>query len=278
MKYILIFLFFIIFQKALSQNEAIILFNQAKALGFNFSDSLSKDNTFTKSDSINQMEEMITYIFSKNDYDLAYELRLLSLKIGQKDCLILEDDLARYLRIYDDKRYLYFEAEFNRFYLDYVQNFSPDINLDLSLKLQRMIRLDQRTKFDAENCEEPLKKDSLWEIARVQDSINEVIFLEILKEYGYPGKSLVGYQNMSIGYLLMLHMSTDFQIKYVYLLEKAIEEKELYSNIEFLIDKILYKCCKKSIYGNWTKNGLAELVTSKDEILDLKRKLNLRIE
>jgi hypothetical protein len=277
MKYIVIFLFFLISQKALSQNEAIH-FNQAKALGFNFSDSLSEGDIVTKSDSINQMEEMITYIFSKNDYDLAYELRLLSLKIGQKDCLILEDDLARYLRIYDDKRYLYFEAEFNRFYLDYVQNFSPDINLDLSLKLQKMIRLDQRTKFDAENCKYPLKKDSLWEIARVQDGLNEVVFLEILKEYGYPGKSLVGYQNMSIGYLLMLHMSTDFQIKYVYLLEKAIEEKELYSNIEFLIDKILYKCCKKSIYGNWNKNGLAELVTSKDEILDLKRKLNLRIE
>ena len=238
MKYIVIFLFFLIFQKALSQNEAI-LFNQAKALGFNFSDSLSEGEIVTKSDSINQMEEMITYIFSKNDYDLAYELRLLSLKIGQKDCLILEDALARYLRIYDDKRYLYLEAEFNRFYLNYVQNFSPDINLDLSLKLQKMIRLDQRTKFDAENCKDQLKKDSLWEIARIQDGINEFIFLEILREYGYPGKSLVGYQNMSIGYLLMLHMSTDFQIKYVYLLEKAIEEKELYSNIEFLIDKIL---------------------------------------
>ena len=101
---------------------------------------------------------MITYIFSKNKYDLAYELRLLSLKIGQRDCLILEDSLACYLRISENKKYLYLEAEFNRFYLNYVQNFSPDINLDLSLKLQKNDSFRSKNKVRCRELKISIKK------------------------------------------------------------------------------------------------------------------------
>jgi hypothetical protein len=236
------------------------------------------DSTISKVTKINVLEDLISYACSMLKYDLAFEMRKMSISFGQADCLILEDQLAQYIRMKDTLKYNQLEQEFYNKYNAVRNQFFPHSNLELSLQLHKMIRLDQRSKYLAESCSDSLLQASLWNNVRVQDSLNEVSLAHIFDEYGYPGKSLVGGQDLSIAYILMLHMSTDFQIRNVHLVEKAILEEELYSNLEFLVDKILYKCCRKSIYGNWVGKGLAELVTDSKEILLLKEKLHLRID
>jgi hypothetical protein len=48
-------------------------------------------------------------------------------------------------------------------------------------------------------------------------------------------------------------MSIDFQVKYIYLLDQAVANKELFENLNFLIDKILYNKYGVTLYGtHWS--------------------------
>ena len=232
-------------------------------------------NNIDKAARINLTERLVSDAFDLKKYSLAYDLRLFSIQIGKSDCLILEDQLGQYLRKNNIEKYRKLENEYYLHYNNYLDQYSPNVNREICFVLHRMVRLDQRTKFEANNNQDSTKNDFLWDLVRVQDSLNEILFGQIIEEFGYPGKSLVGFADMSIGYILMLHMSTKFQMKYVYLLKKAYDEKELYSNIPFLIDKILYKCCRKSIYGNWVGEGLAQLETDPKAIELLLKQLKL---
>jgi hypothetical protein len=224
---------------------------------------------------INLTESLVSHAFSLKKYSLAYELRLLSIDIGKTDCLILEDSLGQYLRLHNIEKYRTLEKEYYFEYLCLLDKYTPDANKEICFLLHRMIRLDQRTKFEANENRDSTKNDFYWNAVRFQDSVNEILFGQILDEFNYPGKNLVGYPDISIGYILMLHMSTEFQIKYVHLLKKAYDEKVLFSNIPFLIDKILYKCCRKSIYGYWVGEGMAELEKDSNQVNLLLKKLNL---
>lgn len=210
---------------------------------------IKNDSTVHKALKLNVLSALATASFTTQNFHQAIELQLIQIKLGTTNYLLLENSISRYLRKTDLNTYRYMEEMMEQFYQNYFKE-NKHLNTALCLQLQTFLRLDQRTKFDAMECTDLAKIDSLWAIANEQDCKMEEWLTTQLKSTGYPGKSLVGIQATDT-YILFLHASTCFQMQHIHYIQSAIQQAEVTCNLEFLIDKILYKYCQKSIYGNW---------------------------
>ena len=94
------------------------------------------------------------------------------------------------------------------------------------------------------------------------DSLHTNKMREIIKKYGWPGKSLVGKKVAQMTWLLVQHADHDisFQESCLELLKKAVSRGEAESrHVAFLTDRILIHKKKKQIYGTQfttKKNGM----------------------
>jgi len=209
------------------------------------------------------------------DYDYCFELTIAKVRNGFVHIIVLEDSIANVIKSYSPEKYKILEKVVNEEFIKNSEKYYPDINLELAFTIRQLFRLDQRAKLKAFYYKNnKLILDSLRRISNKQDSITEIILEQIFDEYGYPGISLVGIEASSC-YIMMLHVSADFAIKYMHLVQEAINSKELYADLDFLVDKTLHKCCQKTIYGTlWSK--YSPLVTDPDEIKQLKTLLNIQ--
>jgi len=74
----------------------------------------------------------------------------------------------------------------------------------------------------------------------------------IIKEYGWPGISLVGKKGAEAVWLLVQHSDRDlnFQKKCLALMREAVKKKEASKvNLAYLTDRVLVNSGKKQIYG-----------------------------
>ena len=146
---------------------------------------------------------------------------------------------------------------------------------ELRAELERMLDEDQKLRTQTSDIEKKYGRNSrelaaLW---AEQEAIDKKIFRrleEIIKQYGWPGESLVGADASLSAFLILQHADYEYQKKYFPLVKEAQRKKEIDpSNVALLEDRILMREGKKQIYGTqltWSeKTGRYELYPIEDE-------------
>jgi uncharacterized protein DUF6624 len=73
---------------------------------------------------------------------------------------------------------------------------------------------------------------------------------EIVKQHGWPKKSVFGEEASGVAFLIVQHAELDYQKKYLPLIKDAVDQKEARrSDLAMLEDRILTREGKKQVYG-----------------------------
>lgn len=155
---------------------------------------------------------------------------------------------------------------------------SPALNKALQSELARMTETDQKHRAE---LQEHMKKQSpgtatmsaedlkaLWDKQAEIDRQNMRRLEEIIKEHGWPGKSLVGKEGALAAFLIVQHADLEVQKRYFPLLKEAVAKGEADADdAAMLEDRILMSEGKKQIYGTQlrTVEGKLELYPIDDE-------------
>lgn len=141
------------------------------------------------------------------------------------------------------------------------------INRALKTELDSIIKVDQRYRSFIQAADFQKKTDSLARKLKVapgdvirymlskipeNDSSNMERVKEIIHEYGYPGKSLVGTPTNEAAFYVIQHSN---QIDtYLPVVEKAARKKELpYTLYATMLDRSLVNKGQEQLYGTQTK-------------------------
>jgi hypothetical protein len=126
------------------------------------------------------------------------------------------------------------------------------INLELMDELEYIRNTDQAQRQEMGNFEWGTPSmDSLWKIQSYSDSINTIKICEIIDEYGYPGKSLVGGGQMGTAFLVIQHADLEVQERYLPIIKEAANNGEVrWSSLALLIDRVNLRKGSKQIYGS----------------------------
>lgn len=216
---------------------------------------LNNNNCFTKLQlqEIYQQAAKKIVTYDKNG-NLLFELKMNAILNGFFFFMVLEDLPAIYLKDNFPSKYQKLENLTDSMFLIHNKN----INTELAFVLRSMVRRDQaiRTRETQAYLQmDTLAYDSLMGIMREVDLMNEKLLGEIFEKYGYPGYSIVGTEHNACS-LLMHHMSLDFQFQNIHLLIEAVNKKELFENLNFLIDKILYAKFNLTLFGTHWSNDI----------------------
>ena len=110
---------------------------------------------------------------------------------------------------------------------------------------------DELLKMQAEDQKYRKEKDTDWVKQGEIDEKNIARVEEIISEYGYPGKSMVGSQAMDAAFLIIQHAELSYQEKYLPLLTEASEKGEINKYaLALLIDRVNMRNGKPQIYGS----------------------------
>lgn len=127
--------------------------------------------------------------------------------------------------------------------LEKVEPSKPIINEKLKAQLDSIIKLDQAGRGAG---------DISWTEQVLIDSTNTVFVEKIFKEYGYPGKSLVGKETSNVAWLVIQHSNKIGE--YLPLIKEAGEKEELeFSAVAMMEDRYLMQQGKEQIYGTQGK-------------------------
>ena len=133
-----------------------------------------------------------------------------------------------------------------------INAYESTINVALRDELMEMQTEDQKYRMQMQSVENGSKEmEALWEKQNAVDEKNIVRIEEIIKEHGYPGKSLVGNRAKGAAFLMIQHADLNYQEKYLPLLKEAAEKGEMSkSSLALLIDRINMRNGKPQIYGS----------------------------
>ncbi|MEM9548732.1 MAG: DUF6624 domain-containing protein [Bacteroidota bacterium] len=130
------------------------------------------------------------------------------------------------------------------------------INIELMLELKVISMTDQMQRREMRSVTEQYgwdspQMDSLWALQNYSDSVNMIRIEEIIEEYGYPGRSLVGPRQGSTAFMVIQHSTQEMQEKYLPLLKEQADKGEVrWSSIALMIDRVLLGKGEKQIYGS----------------------------
>jgi hypothetical protein len=133
----------------------------------------------------------------------------------------------------------------------------------LRQELQRRMEADQEArkpmfalmqKYKGVDPEEIKKKNELPEVKRMNeiDHENTERMKQIVKEFGWPGKSLVGTDGANAAWLLVQHADHDraFQKQCLELLQDGVKKAEATGEqLAYLTDRVRLGERKKQVYG-----------------------------
>ena len=100
---------------------------------------------------------------------------------------------------------------------------------------------------------------------------------EIVKQHGWPKKSVFGEEASSVAFLIVQHAELDYQKKYLPLIKDAVAQKEARrSDLAMLEDRILTREGKKQVYGtqmrlNQTSQRMELYPIEDEESIDSRR-------
>ena len=146
---------------------------------------------------------------------------------------------------------------------------------DLRTELEKMMEDDQKFRTRMMTAEEkygPNSKEmeALWKEQTELDNRLLKRLEEIIRQYGWPGKSLVGSEASLAAFLIIQHADYEYQKKYFPLINEAMIKGEIEPrHVALLEDRILMREGKKQIYGSQLKRndqtGKYELWPIEDE-------------
>ena len=114
---------------------------------------------------------------------------------------------------------------------------------ELIYQLNELLEADQ--KFRNENFKEKLN------VQTKADELNMIKAEETINKYGYPGKTMAGNKFDYVIWIVIQHSSLIYQEKYLPLIAKAIEQKELGKTpLRMLLDRIYAKKIGSQIFGS----------------------------
>jgi len=153
-----------------------------------------------------------------------------------------------------------------------IEKIEANWNLPLKEKLEKIYEEDQsyRKTIDFKNFDpnSPKTRVLLKQMAEHDQKLSEEV-TEIIDEYGWPGKSLVGTRGSSGAFLVIQHSTPDIQDDYLPLLIEAAKKGEAqWSQVALLQDRILMYKGEKQIYGTQLRSnasGKLELYPIEDE-------------
>ena len=88
------------------------------------------------------------------------------------------------------------------------------------------------------------------------DARNMARLEEVIKQHGWPGKSLVGKEASQAAFVILQHTDLTRQQKYLPILKKAARKGEARpADVAMLEDRILVGMGKKQIYGTQVRSG-----------------------
>lgn len=156
----------------------------------------------------------------------------------------------------------------------------PRRYMDLQRRLLRMDKEDQRYRNELASLmmklSGPEQKSIMGrfvELSRKQERIdlrNREELAKIIKQYGWPGISMVGEEANRAAFLVVQHGDLAYQKRYFDLIKEAAHRNEARaSDFAMLQDSILTKEGKKQIYGTALhtneRTGVLELFPIEDE-------------
>ena len=114
---------------------------------------------------------------------------------------------------------------------------------ELIYQLNELLEADQ--KFRNENFKEKLNEQTK------ADELNMIKAEETINKYGYPGKTMAGNKFDHVIWIVIQHSSLIYQEKYLPLIAKAVEQKELGKTpLRMLLDRIYAKKTGSQIFGS----------------------------
>jgi hypothetical protein len=169
----------------------------------------------------------------------------------------------------------YFASFILVFLISFVNAQKQQVNENLKKELDEMLRLDQtyRRLFDhgitAEKKSEILKElkvdekhfeEKQWQLVVDIDSLNMQKIEQIISQYGYPGKSLVGEPTNQSAWYVIQHSNKIGQ--YLPMIKKAGKEKEIpFTLAAMMEDRFLMNSGQEQIYGT---QGAGEFFINKN--------------
>jgi tetratricopeptide (TPR) repeat protein len=153
-----------------------------------------------------------------------------------------------------------------------VDEYESHLNKPLMRELEAINESDQKNRMMMDSVAGRFGWDSremkeLWTKQNQLDSLDIIRIKEIIKEYGYPGKSLVGDQS-STAWLVIQHADLRTQEEYLPILQDAADKGELSkSSFALLVDRVRMRKGEKQLYGSQIqmKNGKYEIYPIEDE-------------
>lgn len=130
------------------------------------------------------------------------------------------------------------------------------VNFALIEELEKIRYSDQKHRLDMDSMQathsrESLEYKSFMQQWALQDSLNMARMDEIIEQYGFPGKSMVGQRGASTVWLVIQHAPLEKQEKYFPMLTQAMEKGELNkADWAYLLDRINMRKGIPQIYGS----------------------------
>jgi hypothetical protein len=165
-----------------------------------------------------------------------------------------------------------------------VDEYESHLNKPLMRELEAINVSDQKNRMMIDSVQKRFGWDSkdikeLWTKQNELDSLDMMRIKEIIKKYGYPGKSLVGDQS-STAWLVIQHADLKTQEEYLPILREATNKGELSkSSFALLVDRVRMRKGEKQLYGSQLqmKNGKYEIYPIEDEPNVNKRRAEMEL-
>lgn len=182
-----------------------------------------------------------------------------AIKQGYRHRAVFEEYFSSFYPVYYHPIINVLRRKIETNFLLYCENSGSKINIELALELSKMWENDQRIRQEIQLIENidysENRRDSLTnEIKRI-DASNVKRLKEIILQYGYPGKTLVGYDYNYIAFFIIQHSNYEFQINLLPTLEEAVSNNELDEGLlPALYDRISLQKNGTQKYGTQKKN------------------------
>ena len=210
-----------------------------------------------------------------------YNLERIAEKLNFKnpDQLLEDEDLTS---LHSDKRWLKL--------LDRVKenkrNAEVNLNRPLAAKLDSVFDEDQKyrqmmSEVNSKYGRESAEMKNLISTMILVDSLNQILVLKILDQYGWLGPDIVGDKGASALFLVIQHADLRTQEKYLPMMKEAVKNGAARTaDLALLIDRVEMRNGRPQVYGSQvtTENGANVFFKIMDEANVNKRRAEMGLE
>ncbi len=144
--------------------------------------------------------------------------------------------------------------------LETLDNAIPNLNFELKKQLDSVYALDQKYRELYMQAKTNEERDSLWGLQRKADVSNLAFIEEVIKEHGYPGKSIVGEPTNKAAWYVIQH--SDKIPEYIDLMKAAGTKDELpFRLVAMMEDRYLMSKDQEQLYGT---QGMTYFIDGED--------------